>query len=255
MTAPVLSLDLGSRRIGAVSAPALLPLRPVGRTIPVDPANIEPVLEHLSAILHPAALSAVVLEHAPLYMPPGKSPAGYREIAAAHEVCSRLHERIVLMCRERGIAVVTVARQTWAHRVVPRTRGGITDAMANDGLVAHCDGAALATLEDQDQRDAAGALVGWLLGPPKKAGRARAKGPPRPLLTAEQRAANRRVVVARCVKRASVARDTARLRSGCSCGPDGGPRLTGARGRHRRLCPMAPPPKAIDARGYVPMTR
>lgn len=263
MTAPVLSLDLGSARIGSLMAPHALPLAfgpDDAATIPVDARDLEPTVSGLAALLVSRPPSAVVVEHNPVpYMPPGKTPQAYAAIAAAHEVCSRLHERIWLLCREAGIPLVTIGRQTWAHRVCPGTKGGITDAMAAEGLRAHVDPTAFHLLADQDQRDAAGALVGWLLGPPKRKARERSKGPPKPVLTAEQRAANRRKVVAAYVKKESAKRAAERSAKGCNCGPGGGPRPPGVKGRHPRMCPAAPPPTVRGSRAaaeaYVPMTR
>ncbi len=106
------------------------------------------------------------------------------------------------------------------------------------GLLAHVGPVSLAALEDQDQRDAAGALVGWILGPPAKT-RRRAKGPPKPLLTPEERRAHRRASVARYVGKTGAKRHAARAGAGCNCGPDGGPRPRGARGRHRYTCPAS----------------
>lgn len=278
----ILSLDLGSRRIGAVLAPPSLPLRPVGKpvTVDVDPENIDPTVAHLAELLDAGRVSAVILEHAPLYMPAGKSPAAYAAIATAHEVCSRLHERITLLCRERkiptlgttqkGMSHPAVSRQTWAHRVVPHHQGGITDAAANAGLEVHVDPAAWALLTDQDQRDAAGALVGHLLPAPRRVFASRHKlrdrrgdrSAPHPAALSPDaikaaraarwsaNAPRRRALTLARVRKHRGARE--RLSAACTCGPGGQPRPPDRRGRHKFGCGAAPP---VDARGYAPMTR
>jgi len=247
--------------MGVVLAPPALPLCIApgdAMTAAVNPADIEPAVAGLAAFLAARQPSAVIVEHNLIpYMPEGKTPQAYAAIATAHEVCARLHERIVLLCRDRGIPLATLPRQAWAHRVVPGKGGGITDAQANAGLASHVESASFALLADQDQRDAVGALVGWILGPPKKKRRRRKKGDgaPKPEPTPEE-------VEERARKR-ELATPEGRLKrraeKRCNCGPDGGPRPIGIKGRHPRTCPAAPPPavrgSAEAAAAYVPMTR
>jgi hypothetical protein len=92
-------------------------------------------------------------------------------MAHAHEICSTLRALLMLRLEPLGIDVVTMARATWSHRVVPFTKGGITDAMVNAALPSFiASGSDL--LLNQDQRDAAGLLVGHILTPQPKQPRA-----------------------------------------------------------------------------------
>lgn len=262
-----------------VLAPEALPLAvPAGghQTLAVDPKDLGPVTAEIGALLASGNVSGVVVEHAPLYLPLGKSPGALLAIAQNHETCSRLAERIAVECKTRGVPCFVLPRASWAHRVVPHTRGGITDLMANEGLLVHVDPESWGRLADQDQRDAAGVLVGHLLPAPRRLLAARRgklrdrrkdQSTPHPsLLTPEAReglrAARHAAALPRLRERKRLTmrrlRGTAERAAACRCGPGGQPRDVSTRGRHKAACPAAPPPKGWTqalSDAYVPMCK
>lgn len=192
----IAGIDLGSSRIGIVAAEDVLPVRAVARdTILVNRSQLGITAADVVSRIYPG-VGRVVLEHAPFFAPVGKSPAALAAMAQAHEIAAILHDLLVRELRSRGVRVDTIPRASWAHRVVPHTRGGITDEMANDGLRAHVTAEVWESMRGQDERDALGTLVGSLLPAPKKKYRSRAKTSRdeiRPILTPEQKAERHRI--------------------------------------------------------------
>src|SRR5882762_6689712 len=122
--------------VGVALAPAVLPLRGVlHTTVLVDPPDLAPAVARIVALC--VGAGQVVLEHAPFYVPSGKSPQAIAAMAAAHEVATVLEVHLQRELGALGIPVATIPRATWTHRVVPHTRGGISDAVARAGLEAH----------------------------------------------------------------------------------------------------------------------
>lgn len=227
----VVGIDLGSARVGIVGSHDELPIRSVTReTLKVNRRDLNKTVAAVIERVCPGAERAV-LEHAPFYAPVGKSAAALASMAHNHEIASILRERLERELSARGVRVLTIPRASWAHRVVPRTRGGITDEMANAGLRAHVDASAWESLATQDERDALGAIVGTLLPRPKKVRRGRrgrgfrVEGPSlSPALRAlRKRAANREFM--RRFRGSISAEERARL--GCPC-----------KGSHRVDCPI-----------------
>lgn len=265
----LLGLDLGSRRCGMVLAPEALPLViPIAghQTLDVDKGDLGPVASQIEAMVASGNVSAVVVEHGPLYLGADWPPAKRVAVAQAHEVASRLHERILTICTGHAIPCHTIARNTWAHRVVPHHQGGVSNDLSNAALPAHVDPEAWGRLADQDQRDAAGVLVGYLLGgaPAGPRPARRRLGPIRdrrkdqsapnirslPLeeqarIRAERKAGEkqRKQDYFRAAGPPGSVERLARTDTDCTCGPGGMPRLLGMGGRHRRGCPVAPAPK------------
>lgn len=163
----VLALDLGSKHLGMVSAPPTLPLRPSARwTQDVDPANLDPAVGTVAAVLNTGKIGTVVLEIAPrFFAPKGASEPAKAAMLEAYTVCRVLAERVELLCREHEppIPYERVSRQRWAHRVVPHARG-ITEEAGHAGVKVRTDPGLWAILRGEHERDAAGALVGYLLG-------------------------------------------------------------------------------------------
>lgn len=265
----ILALDLGSRRCGMLLALPALPLvvPPGGhQTLDVDKGDLGPVASQIEAMVASGNVSAVVVEHGPLYLGDDWPPAKRVAVAQAHEVASRLHERILTICETRPIPCHTIARNTWAHRVVPHHQGGVSNEESNAALTARVDPETWARLADQDQRDAAGALVGFLLGGATAGPRParRRLGPIRdrrkdqstpnirslpPEERARIRADRKAAAKVKDKVRFQLAAGPdaparlARAATDCTCGPNGTPRPTSATGRHRRGCPVAPAPK------------
>jgi hypothetical protein len=220
----LVGLDLGSRHLGLVvlrrgfgafdGAAAVVPggagVYPI--TLDVDPARIGLVVTMALDRAEDAGASALVVEHAPWFPPGGASPGGLK-ISQANWLVT--HDLLDALRRESPIPVHVIARQTWAHRVVPRHRGGVTDADVTRALPALLDPASLALLTDTHQRDAAGAVLGYLLAPaPKVPREPMAKGD-RPPRKAKRRAGKNDAWIAR----RSQARLEARRARGCTCAP------------------------------------
>jgi hypothetical protein len=223
----IIGIDLGSARVGVVAARSSLPLHIAAaceiqvnpRKVPLHRLDLGPVVEEIISCVGAAApVTEVVIEHGLFYAPTGKSPAALAAMAQAHEVCSRLEERLRLALA--GVyKVTTVCRETWSHRAVPHTRGTITDAMAWEGLLTHiAEGEAL--LDTQDERDAAGVLLAVLLPPPKKRRAARV-AQPRPKPTADEVAARQAAYREREAARVPHTRGrlsaAERRAAGCTC--------------------------------------
>jgi hypothetical protein len=242
----IVGVDLGSARVGLVAAPSSLPLDVAASvTIHVDPkgpTRLNAVVDRVLACVRFAGARQVAIEHAALYAPVNKGPAALAAIAHAHEVCAILEARLRVELDRLGVAVHTLPRASWAHRVVPNHRGGIPDALANAGLQEHLAPGSWTRLVSQDERDAAGAILGVLLPAPRRVVKRRnrhAPTPPKSTPTPEQ-------IDARRVRRREQDRNvhralrgstplTDRPDAGCSCteGHNGG-------GRHRSGCPLAP---------------
>ncbi len=182
------SVDLGSGTCGAVAAILDAGILAVcgARPIPVPPCPSPPpssLLSPVVAVILAAAIAhradLVVLEIGWLYST-GDSVARALAVARHHEVCAVLAALIAHECERAGIPTVTIARRTWAGRLVPGVRG-VSNADAGAAALAGLDAESLAHFEGdagQHCRDALGALRGWLVGAPaKKAakGRERAK--------------------------------------------------------------------------------
>lgn len=254
--AMILALDLGSAHLGVVLAPPSLPLRPAAATLRVDPADLGATVRSALGGIREAGITRVVIEHGKLYIPKGVSPAAAQKIGEAWGVCSRLHERLLVALADLDIPVDTISRASWAHRVV-RRHGGITTAMAREGVRAHVDPAFLEALTDQHQIDACGALA-WAVVPEhpraKPAEHASGGDVPRQKrarvkkkISEEERARRRRIYARKARDARRVKNGTAERLSRCNCGPDGAPRE--GPGRHARWCAGAPPPAM---RGLTP---
>lgn len=143
--------------------------------------------------------------------------------------------------------LVTIPRARWAHRVVPHTSGGITDDAANEGLQVHITPDSWEqwlsggeAIERQDKRDAAGAIVGWLLPAPRRARKpVETKRAPLPAMTQEQKLARRRAQTLERVHRCRAPEVAERVAAGCLCFIG----RTHGGGRHKAGCPLAPPPR------------
>lgn len=247
----VLALDLGSVHCGAVLAPAALPIAPAIHplTITVDGCDLDGAVAAIGALLDEHDVRRVVVEHGPYYVSPTASDAAKAAQAKAHAVCERLLERIKIECRARGIPGQRIPRATWAHRVVPHTRGGITTKMAMDGLRVHVTEEGWEALNDQHQRDAAGALVGVLLPAPVRIYRRRARdNTDRPMVLLGKEERRRRALASWRTSKRKARGSLDRLAgTTCNCGPDGAPKV-GA-GRHKSTCPSAPPTRPTGPRG------
>lgn len=246
----ILALDLGSARIGYVLAERGLPIRiRKARTIDVDPAHLDGAVK--LCLLQLAGVTGVIIEHGRFYARQGWSAQKIMAMQQAWRVADRLQERFVLELELLGfkekepgqdpprLRYAVIPRASWAHRVVPHARGGITTAMANAGLRAHLAPESVGMLDGQDQRDAAGCLVWAFLPPPPRAYRYRdRRAKPRPRLTPEQRLARRRLSWRDSKRRARGPDVVARLEGDtCNCGPEGKPRT--GKGRHKATCPIA----------------
>lgn len=246
----ILALDLGSARIGRVKASPSLPIRPSEppQTIPVNEEDLGAAVDACLSDL--TDVERVVIEHASFYVPAGAGVGKILALQKAHEVCSRILERLLVALAAHGFedrseasptparAIDVIPRASWAHRVCPGTRGGVTTAMANAGLAVYIgEGVALT---GQDQRDAAGCIVWALFPPSKRSGRYRYRNRrKRPKLTTAERLCRRR---ASWLKSKRKRRGTAeRLAGTCNCGPGGEPKVT--RGRHKRGCAVTAPAK------------
>lgn len=163
----IFALDLGSRHTAAVLAPAVLPLVVApgdAVTIPTDPADLARAVAVVRQILDGGDIEAVILEIAPrFFAPKNVTPKAHASMSEAYTVCRVLADRIEMACVERKILCVRMARQTWAHRVVPHSRG-VTNEAAAAGVRAHTEPVSWGALTDEHQRDAGGALIGYLLG-------------------------------------------------------------------------------------------
>lgn len=174
MSRPIFGLDLGTVRLGLVIAPPSLPLRVLdARTLVIDRHNLGPVADWVRAGLDENAVEGlppdVVVELGPLYIPAGANAAKARAMAANHAGMEALLTLIYQACPGPLYQIVTIARRTWSSRVVPHHRGGVSNAEASAGLAAHLDPAGLwPLLSTQDTRDAAGAVIGYLLGVPRR---------------------------------------------------------------------------------------
>lgn len=242
----IMGLDLGSRHLGAVVSAEALPLRPLSRRWDVDPRDLGPAADRVRrevdglAELDGSLPPDVVVEFGALYMPKDVSSQAAQKIAEAHATCGRLLDLIWRACPGPYYQVTTITRASWSHRVVPHTAGGITDVMANDGLRTHVDPDMWAALTSQDERDAAGALVGHLLPAPARSSRYRSRDRRRdrtaPRLSPEERVARSRDMrelrriretMVRREKMGTLTADERRA-AGCRCirGHNGGGRCT-----------------------------
>ncbi len=226
----LVGLDLGSKHLGLVVVDARtyavegapdcgsLAVRVVldAHTLAVDPTHLDGAVNAALDVAVSVGACAFVVEHAPWFPPGGASPGGLK-ISQANWLVT--HDLLDALRRASPIPVHVIARQTWAHRVVPHHRGGVTDADVTRALPALLDPASLALLTDTHQRDAAGAVLGYLLAPPPPSPKVprepRAKGEPRPPRKAKRRAGKNDAWIAR----RSQARLEARRARGCTCAP------------------------------------
>lgn len=237
----ILGIDPGSAHCGIAllsTADASQPGAPaasvlIAETLPVDPARLEAIvtaiLERIAQVLASpdfvAALTMrVVVEHGPWYPRPGASPGG---LAVSQQAWTVMHDLVRDLRARCPVPVEVIARATWAHRVVPHTRGGITDSDVREHLPRLLDVASVALLTDAHQRDAAGAALGALLAPAPRAPREpRPKGPRKPRSQAGRPASRNDAFIAK----RSAERDVAAKAKGCTRPP-------GTRGRCPRGCP------------------
>jgi hypothetical protein len=175
----LVGIDPGSAHLGLVVVDArayavegapdcgALPVRVVlvADTLAVDPAHLGAIVNEILDVAVSVGAGALVVEHAPWFPPGGASPGGLK---VSHDNWLVTHDLLDALRRESPIPVHVIARQTWAHRVVPHHRGGVTDADVTRALPALLDPASLALLTDTHQRDAAGAVLGYLLAPAPK---------------------------------------------------------------------------------------
>lgn len=186
-----LSLDLGTSKIGSclffppadLEGPPPLPLRLAADPVSLEvaqPPNPRTIAAQLLEAVTTSRPTSIIVEHAPLYIPP-KAPAQQaRSIAANHELCS-----LALLLLEDGCAALeppipvhVIARSTWAGRIAKgQTIGGnrLTTADARAKVPTYLDPSGPQPT-DQHQIDAVGALLGHLY----PAGVGIAPRPPRP---------------------------------------------------------------------------
>lgn len=241
----IMGLDLGSRHLGAVVSAEALPLRPLSRRWDVDPRDLGPTADRVRrevdglAGLDGSLPPDVVVEFGALYMPKDVSSQAAQKIAEAHATCGRLLDLVWRACPGPFYQVTLITRASWSHRVVPHTSGGITDAMANEGLRTHVDPGMWTALVSQDERDAAGALVGHLLGAcARTSTRRNGRKRNRPLYVSPPHVLARRAHDARL----DALCEAGALRILASPPPvvtEGRPCGCGRRGPHRRDCALA----------------
>lgn len=245
----ILALDLGWKWIGRVFAPVEeLPLAGIrSDRLRMSPADPWPVLERIMADVRANDPSRVIIEHAPFFAPAGKSAAALARLAQMHEPSSTMAEILAKALVDAGYSrlslatpfpsplpprtVITIPRMTWAHRVRPHTQGGITDEMAIEAMRPHITAESWAQMETQDEIDAGGAALWWLLPAQKRARKRGAKSstPPRPAMTPEQRVATEREQgKLRMRRKHGYLTIDERWARGCQCGSR----------RHRVGCPL-----------------
>jgi hypothetical protein len=170
----IIGLDLGTAALGVVIARNTLPLYVTDATTINVTADLGALADEIRALADRLARAPlppdIICELGPLYIPVGASPQKARAVAANHATMERLLDRICQACPGPWYRVTPIARHTWASRVVPHQSGGVSTAQARTALPANLDphGRWL-LLADQHTRDAAGALIGHLLGPAPKA--------------------------------------------------------------------------------------
>ncbi len=253
----IAGIDLGSAWLAVVTAEDDLPLRLVEepRTIAVDPKDLDVAVSVVVDLLVKAGVTRAAIEHGPPYPPKDANQAALMAIWAAHNVCTRLDERITAALQREGIEAVTMAYRTWSSRVVPHHQGGVSQALSKDGVRARCAEGAWERLHvvepakagAQHQIDAAGVLLGaWLLDQEPRARRYRYrdrrkdKSAPRPdEFTPEERAERKAVTRRRCWEnqharqqgyKDATAREAVRATVGCECPA-----------KHVRGCPLFVP--------------
>lgn len=171
----ILGLDLGTAHLGVVIASHALPLRILdARTLDIDKHDLGPVADWVRAGADANATDGVppdiVAEMGALYIPADAGPAQARAMAVNHARMDALLSLIYQACPGPVYRVTTIARRSWSSRIVPRHRGGLTNAEASAGLAAHLDPAGRwPLLSDQHRRDACGAVLGYLIGAPQRA--------------------------------------------------------------------------------------
>lgn len=265
------SFDPGSRRLGCVigetgadrwtrEAPGTLEILDA-LPVDVDPEDLAAAAATAIGWALRFEVCGFVIERGPLYMPAKVTPQAARQIAVNHAVMSRLADLLAALGLAQGLKIRTVARQSWAHAVIPRTKGGITDAMVLAALPRHLDPASFARLTTKDLRDAAGALLWSLLPPtlravrptdPDAPKRPRIKYPPEEMTWAHcvwrSRAARLRSYrLCQAAATANPAATLARLSAVCPCGPH-------PPGRRPLTCPHAPP-SVVAPLGVCPGVR
>lgn len=248
MTLPVyVAFDPGSARMGAVAGHWTAPTLTVtaAQKIAVasgDDGVIEAAAQAIEfALTHNAA--GIIVERGQLYMPTGVTPQAATQIARAHAIMCRVADLIEALARAKGIPVERVPRASWAHRIIPHHRGGITDAMVLAALPGHIDPAGCALLVSKDLRDAAGALLWHFIPetPRKRRSRARVVDPNKTVVprvvytgadaTIEAKAKRRRDRALAVSRKAHGTVE--RLGTPCACGIQHG------RGRRPRACSQA----------------
>lgn len=232
------AIDLGSVRCGVVRGPAEGAPRVTLADVvePVADDDGRPLLAAVDALaVHIVGAAVCVLEIGPLYMPQRVTPQAAREIALAHATCERIADAVAERCRAMmpSVPVVRCARQRWAHRLVPHHSGGILQALARAAVLRHLEGTGSEPLPGDDRIDAAGAYLWAVLPELPKARRGR-KG---------RRGRAAEAFIGPRVPRGYWARvDAQAMREAWAAVRLVG-RCVGCPRKHRRWCPMAPPPK------------
>lgn len=266
----IVGIDLGSRRCGCVAGVAALPFEVlVAETVEIAPPpkfhrlDLTPTLDALVARVEACGASELAIEHGVFYAPEDRSPGAVAKMAQNHAATSILEAglyRVLTDQRESAIEIATwagllpsstirvstIARNSWTHRVLPRTSGAITEEQANDALRGHLTPGSWERLKTQDERDAVGAIVGHLLGATpgqaKKSGARKRPAAPRavgPKLPPEQRGEKIRAQTRERVRRHRAPAAAAKVAAGCLCFVA---RAHGG-GSHKRGCPLAPAPR------------
>ncbi len=219
-------IDLGSRRVGLVCGDTVCgePYVVAAHVVLVGHALNATVAEVMAWIAEHET-HRIVIEHGPAYTPHPRQDATPAEVRAAlakaqasllaWSICDQLCGLLYDACHaaeppilvkgyidSRGGSYCAVPCQTWRHRLLPGTSGGISQAMARASVEAILDPESMALLVGDDRLDAAGAWL-WTALPPLSP---RARGERRAPLTVEQVAERRAAAAERARQRGSVGR-------------------------------------------------
>jgi hypothetical protein len=244
----IAAYDLGSGWLGVAIVAEEFPLEVLQSiSLRVDPEDLDVVVAVAVEMAVQAGATRAAIEHSSnLYVPDGASKQKIMAMAEAHKVCGFLQRDLSRALEAAGITANTYARQSWAHRVVPHTQGGITTAMANTALEALCAPGSWDRLRDQHQRDAAGVACMWLIDKPTAPKRYRKRVRKRPEKPAEEVAGPKltppQAHLAAKRKRLGRLTPLERTWAGCVCAlGDRG------QGRHRDECPLSRSEEKIAA--------
>lgn len=249
----IIGFDLGSASMGVTALADALPIEVIHAvTLGVDAKDLDAVVAVAVELAVRMGATRAAIEHGMKFHPPyfsipeGSTGAQINSILARHRartasmaeehaICGELQKRLTIALQAAGIETVTCARESWAHRVVPHHQGGITNAVAYEGLRARCAEGSWERLRDPHQRDAGGVACMWIIEPParpKRPSRSRSREAAatavRALLTPEQKEALRAGQVREAVRRhRGDATSASRAAAGCTC-----------TAKHRRTCPI-----------------